>query len=237
MTEALSARDVIRPRIQAAAQTLGTDNPLRYVGAMIDRSFAGPVREYATNALTPGALPCEPSFSEQEPHILRFTIEPLGPSAAPGARRDEATRENRKWVGQVFGRDALRWFDQRSEEWRGVGAQSRLSYGAWFGTAYDRDGLHSSKVYYELQPGQLDALPLSLRGLVRAAMESMPRLVPIFTTISCGRADGSQQVSFLHRGPLRLADMGPLLGRLGLSHQLASFMQIVGLTLGGRFDL
>ena len=48
--------------------------------------------------LTPGAVPFEPSFSEAEPNILRFTIEPLGPEASPVSRRDEATREMRRLI-------------------------------------------------------------------------------------------------------------------------------------------
>ncbi|HJQ33700.1 MAG TPA: hypothetical protein VJ866_16070 [Pyrinomonadaceae bacterium] len=235
--EAVEARDVVKPRIQQAAQALNTADPVHYVGPLIDRWLPGPMEHYAANTLTPGAVPCEPSFSEMEPQVLRFTIEPLGPHASPVARRDEVTRANRGYVQQFFGRDALRWFDRRSEEWRGMNAHSRLNYGAWFGTAYDHDGLSAAKVYYELVPEQLDALPGLLRSLVHAAVEVMPTLVPIFTSIRCGRTDGSQRVTFLHRGPLRVNALGPLMGRMGLGHQLPGFMQVVGLSLGGRFDL
>lgn len=237
MYEAMEARDVVKPRIRQAAQMLDTADPMHYVGRLIDRWLPGPVAQYGANTLTPGAVPCEPSFSESEPRVLRFTIEPLGPSASPVSRRDEVTRVNREYVQQIFGRDALRWFDQRSEEWRGAGSHSRLHYGAWFGTAYDRDGLSASKVYYELTGDDLEALPGLLRALVKTAVEVMPTLVPIFTSISCGRSDGSQRVMFLHRGPLRLNALSPLLGRLGLGHQLPGFMQVAGLSLGGRFDL
>jgi hypothetical protein len=41
----------------------------------------------------------------------------------------------------------------------------------------------------------------------------------------------------LYDGPLRLTDLRPLLERLGLGHQLPGLMQIVGLALGGRFEL
>lgn len=237
MPEAILARDVIKPRIQAAAQKLQTANPLEYVGGLIDRTFNDRPVSYATNALMPGAVPCEPSFSESEPNLLRFTIEPLGPQASPTARRDEATREMRRLVGPVFGKDALRWFDQVSEEWRGMGSSVRMDYGAWFGSAYDGDGLTSSKVYYELGPNQMEALPAMLKMLTQSALEMIPSLVPLFTTIRCGRASGSQRVTFYHRGPLRLASLAPLLERLGLSHQLPGFMQVIGLALGGRFDL
>ncbi len=84
--------------------------------------------------------------------MLRFTIEPLGPDASPVARRDEATREMRRLVAPLFGRDALRWFDARSEEWRGFGGMGWMNFGAWFGSAFDEDGLYAAKIYYELLP-------------------------------------------------------------------------------------
>jgi hypothetical protein len=230
---------VIAQRLQAAARKLRTADPLEYVRPLLDRSFPLPPgsREYAANALTPGAVPCEPSFSEREPGALRFTIMPLVSETSPVARRNEATREMRRLVGPIFGPEALRWFDQRSEEWRGMVPPSRLDYGAWFGTAYDEDGLSAAKVYYEFHPDQVRALPGRLRLLVQMAQEALPNLVPIFTSISCGRECGGQRATFLHRGPLRMGQLAPLLERLGLAHQLPSMMQIVGLVLGGRFEL
>lgn len=235
----LSAADVISQKLSHAARSLETADPNDFVGSLIRRSFPLPAgaREYAANALTPGAVPCEPSFSEDEPRILRFTMVPLEPRSSPVSRRAEATREMRRLVGPLFGNDALRWFDQRSEDWRGLYSHSHLDYGAWFGTAYEKDGLHAAKVYYEMQPGQLDPLPHHLQLLVRSAMEAMPKLVPVFTTIRCGRDAGSQRVTFLHRGPMRLAHLAPLLERFGLAHQLPSILKVAGVALGGRFEL
>jgi len=143
----------------------------------------------------------------------------------------------RRLVDDVFGSEALHWFDQSSEQWRSLFSHPHLYYGAWFGTAYDRDGLHSSKVYYELEPGDLSALSSGLGRLVQAALNALPGLIPVFTTITAYRNQGRQRVTFLHPAPLRLSELNPLLQELGLSHQLPSIMQIVGLTLGGRFTL
>jgi hypothetical protein len=192
---------------------------------------------YAHNRLTPGAVPFEPSFSEAEPNALRFTIQPLGPEASPVARRDEATREMRRLVAPMFGRDALNWFDARSEEWRGMTGLGWMSYGAWFGSAFDEDGLYAAKIYYELAPSQIDALAPGLARLTRMVMAEMPGLMPIFTSIGCKREAGSQRVTFMHRGPLALAGLGPLMNRLGIGHQLPSLMRVVGVALGGRFEL
>ncbi|HEY9229437.1 MAG TPA: hypothetical protein VIP11_22500 [Gemmatimonadaceae bacterium] len=230
--------DVIKERLVTASRTLGTANPLPAVGPIIERSFSLPSdsREYGANTLSPGAVAFEPSFSENESSALRFVMEPLA-GASPVARQQEATREMRRLVAPTFGRDALHWFDQRSEDWRGMTTHPHAAYGAWFGAAFDQHGLAGSKVYYELRPGQLDAIPRGLRNIALAATESVPGLTPLFTTIRCGRQAGSQRVTFLHRGWLRVADLAPLMTRLGMAHHLPSVMQIVGVALGGRFEL
>jgi hypothetical protein len=229
----------IAQRLQRASRALGTVDPIPAVGGLLERTFPLPEgdRRYAANALTPGAAPFEPSFSELQPGVLRFTVEPLAPDASGRDRRDEGTREMRRLVGDQYGRDALKWFDGRSEAWRGLGSNGRLTYGAFFGSAYDRDGLYSSKIYYETSPHLVDSLPRELLGLTHLALDLLPPLHPLFTTIACQRHQGGQRLTFLHRTPLKLAELRPLLAELRLEHQLPGIMQIVGLALGGRFEL
>lgn len=236
---AVAMTEHVKHAIRSAAETLAVRDPMPLVGEMLDRSFALPDNDirYARNALTPGAVPFEPSFSENEPNVLRFTIEPLGPQASPSMKRDEATREMRRLVNPMFGRDALRWFDSRSEEWRGMGGLGWMNYGAWFGSAFDEDGLYAAKVYYELLPSQIDALSPRLARVTREAMALMPSLMPIFTSIGCKRQAGSQRITFMHRGPLSVSGLAPLCNQLGIAHQLPSLMRVVGVALGGRFDL
>jgi hypothetical protein len=68
-------------------------------------------------------------------------------------------------------------------------------------------------------------------------MACVPNLVPIFTSVACGRAQGNQRVYFFHTGELRLLDLEPLMNQLGIGHQLSSMLTAVGLILGGRFVL
>ncbi len=229
----------VQNSLALASRALGVSDPVDYVGPMLQRTFARPDDDpsYAYNALTPGAVPYEPSFSETEPRKLRFTISPLEPEASPVSRRDEATREMRRLVSPIFGNEALRWFDERSEAWRGLSGMSWMNYGAWFGSAFDEDGLYSVKIYYELNPSQIDALSPSLSRLTRRVMELNPRLVPIFTSIGCKRDLGAQRVTFMHRGALVLSDLGPMLNELGIGHRLPGLMRVVGVALGGRFEL
>ena len=58
-----------------------------------------------------------------------------------------------------------------------------MSYGAWFGSAFDEDGLYATKIYYELTPPQIDALAPDLARLTRTVMAEIPGLMPIFTSI------------------------------------------------------
>jgi len=237
MATALSSR--VANLLSHAARRLGTADPTPTVKGLLDRTFNLPEGDprYADNALTPGAAPLEPSYSELQPGTLRFNLQPLGPGASGVDRRDEATREMRRLVSAFFGREALHWFDERSEPWRGFGSGSNLHYGAFFGTGYDRDGLCSSKVYYETGPGQIEALPMGLFGVASTALAVLPGLVPLFTTIGAQRGTGGQRLTFAHPRPLRIADLQPLLDALGLGQRMPGILQILGLALGGRFDL
>jgi hypothetical protein len=237
--EDMRMASAVKDRVQHAASQLGVASPLPWVGDLIERSFSLPYgdKTYGRNALTPGAVPFEPSFSEREPDALRFTISPLGPGSSPTARRDESTREMRRLTFGRFGRDAVRWLDERSEDWRGMTGGSQLTYGGWFGSAYDQDGLAATKVYYELSPGQIGALPLPLRRVVEVASMLIPRLRPVFMSLACRPGEGAQRITFEHRGPLRLRDLEPLMAAIGLQHALPGLMQVVGVALGGRFTL
>ena len=226
-------------RLSVAARSLGTADPGPSVRGLLDRTFSLPEgdRRYGMNALMPMAAPFEPSFSEQQPGVLRFTIEPLPPDASSVDRRDEATREMRRLIGEWMGRDALRWFDERSEPFRGFSANGGMNYGAFFGSSHDPQGLLASKVYYELQPGQMDAMPRDLIGLSNLVTAYLPSLVPLFTTLAAQRNAGGQRLTYVHAGALKLTDLGPVLDALGLGGRLPAIMQTIGLVLGGRFDL
>lgn len=233
------ASQLCRRRLALASRRLGTRDPVELVGPLLDRSFELPIGDarYGNNHLLPGSLPFEQSFSEVASGALRFDMEPLGPDATPWSRIQEATRETRSIVSGAFGRDAVRWFDKRSEPWRGRSSTGRGRFGAWFGAAFDEAGVQEVKTYYELEPDSLDELPPNLRHAARVAMSALPGLVPVFSSVACGRTQGSQRVYFYHEGDLPLLDLEPLMQRLGIGHQLPSVLTAVGLILGGRFVL
>src|SRR4051812_4831039 len=235
----IRAAEVARRRLLIASRRLGTPDPGEIIGGLLDRSLDLPLGDprYGQNELTPGYTPIEHSFSETAADALRLDLEPLGPGASPHARQQEAGREMRRVVAANFGSAALRWFDQRSEAWRGTALHGGARFGAWYGLGVDPSGVQESKVYYELRPGELDGLPHNLQHVARVAMATLPGLVPIFTSIACGRKRGAQRLYFFHRGDLRLLDLEPLLNALGVGHQLPGLLAAVGVVLGGRVIL
>lgn len=235
----IRAADVAKRRLLIAARRLGTPDPGEIIGGLLDRALDLPLGDprYGQNQLTPGHTPIEHSFTETAADALRLDLEPLGPGASAHARQQEAGREMRRVVAANFGSAALRWFDQRSEPWRGAGLHGDARFGAWFGLGVDPSGVQESKVYYELRPGEVDGLPHNLQHVARVAMATLPGLVPIFTSIACGRQRGAQRLYFFHRGDLRLLDLEPLMHRLGVGTQLPALLASAGVVLGGRFVL
>lgn len=229
----------VERRLKTAARSLGTADPYAPSRDLFMRTFQYPADAYRNNALMPMAAPFEPSFSESQPGKLRFTIQPLPPDAGSLDRRDESTREMRRLIGDFMGGDALHWFDGASEPFRGFAHDGKLDYGAFFGSSYDRDGLYASKVFYELPGGHgtIDNLPFGLQRIVQTALQMVPGLHPLFTTLAAQRDMGGQRLTFASTQPLRLADLQPVMDALGLGHRLPGIMQLVGLVLGGRFDL
>ncbi|WP_175763633.1 hypothetical protein [Burkholderia ambifaria] len=232
----------VERRLKSAARSLGTADPFAPSRDLFLRTFGDGADDlrFRDNALMPMAVPFEPSFSESQPGKLRFTIEPLPPEASAIDRRDESTREMRKLIRDFIGREALHWFDQASEPFRGFARPGgNLDYGAFFGSSYDRDGLYASKVYYELpgDAGTIENLPRDLAGVVQAALRMVPGLKPLFTTMAAQRDLGGQRLTFACTQALRLADLQPVMDTLGIGHRLPGIMQLVGLVLGGRFDL
>lgn len=229
----------LKSRLMTAARSLRTANPMSYVNGIIEDSFAYPVgdRRYAQNHMVPGAAPFLPKFQSEQQRALSFALEPLGPDASATDRRDSTTREMRRLVGDNFGQAALKWYDGASESERSLGRGAAMNYGAFFGSSFDADGLQTATVTYEGGANTPNSVNPALARLVMAAMAAMPGMRPVFTTLVAGRDYGSQWVSFLLTNGFRLTEMQPMLDELGLGQRLAGILQVVGVALGGRFDI
>lgn len=229
----------VKSRLHSAANKLRTADPNRFVGHMLEDSFRLPSGDptYGNNPVEPGAAPLRSRFLARRPRSLSFEMEPLGTQASAGDRRDFTTREMRKLLNDNFGSSALRWYDGASEAFRAPSRSADLSYGAIFGSSFDADGMQSATVSYESGDNAIGHVNPALARLVGAAMAALPGMRPVFTTLVAGRDHGSQWMTFLLTNNLRVAELEPMMAELGLGGRLAPIMQVVGVALGGRFDL
>ena len=229
-TAAAKARELL----YNAAKSLGSANPLEDVGDVLDQSLAFPLGEsYHRDR----GGPLAPSFSETAPENLSFVIGADGRHVTPADRIESATQAMENIVSHRFGREARRWLDDKVDGMRNGGYQSGASYGAQFGSSFDRRGITESFVQYEWGPMLMDSLPAPLFRIARIALETLPGLRPSLSTVRCGRSSGSQQVTFEIERAMPLANLQPLMERLGLGERHGSLMSAAAFILGARFTL
>lgn len=229
----------VKSRLMTAATRLRTADPNRFVGSMLEDSFRYPHGDplYGNNPVEPGAAPLRSQFATKHPRSLSFELEPLGPRASGSDRRDFTTRAMRKLVNDNFGSAALKWYDGASEGFRSHGRSHALNYGAIFGSSFDGGGLESATVSYESGDSAIGQVNPHLARLIGNAMAALPGMRPVFTTLVAGRDHGAQWMTFLLTNDLRLSELEPMMQELDLGGRLAPIMQVIGVALGGRFDL
>jgi hypothetical protein len=218
--------------LERSSRRLGVSSPLADVGGYIDESLGYPFGERSAFG-----EPLSPNFGETTPETLSFVVDGAGPRTTPSDRVETATRTIAQVVGKNFGRDAARWLDGRVEATKGSGYGRSASYGASFGGTFDRNGVSETFVQYEWGPMLMDSLPAPLYRLARVAIESLPGLRPSLTTVRCGRASGSQQITFDMERAVPLSGLAPMMEKLGLGNRHAGLMSALGFILGARFTL
>jgi len=221
---------VAKSLLRNAAARLGVSNPLDDVSDIIDSSLAFPLGAQRVD-------PLSPQFTETTPDHLAFVMAADAPGISPADRIESATHAMSSLVGRNFGSEASRWLDAKTEPLRNYGYTRQSGFGARFGSSFDRNGVTECHTQYEWGPQLIDTLPASLYRLVRSAVDNLPSLRPVMSTIRCGRNSGSQQVSFDFDRPLPLAGLQPLMEQLGLGHRHGGLMSAVAFVLGARFTL
>lgn len=213
--------------LSAAAQRLGTADPVEQLAPFIDESLQLPAGASAYSR--PHAF--ETRFSERAPRSLQLGMTVGDPHAPGQAHADGATRAMRYVVHQNFGRDALQWLDGRTEA---------LSYGsddAWVDSGFDRGGVREAAVTYAWGPHTTESLARPIHEAVEQAMAAMPSLRPALNTVHCGRSYGSQAITFRVDGSLQLSSLRPLMDAFGLGAQHTRLLNAVAFVLGARFTL
>jgi hypothetical protein len=231
----MPANDTLAQRarrlLAQAAGRLGTADPLDDVGAAIDESLDVPYGEPLADT------PLSTHYSEQTPEQLNFVMRAAGRGVSGADRIRSASQAMTRVVERQFGRGARHWLDNQLETVRSLDNGRSCSWGAAFGSAFDRAGLAESYVHCEWGPAMMDALPAPLHRIASLALQSMPALRPVILSVRCGRSAGAQQLSFESERPLALAALQPLMDQLGLGHRHAGLMSAVAFILGARFVL
>src|SRR5688572_12888067 len=108
------ASRLLHDRLREIARCLGTADPTGDLAEAIDSGFERPLDDetYGDNALQPGALPFEWSFSEAACGALRVDFEPCGPGTAAIDRQAAAGRLVRNIIRHGGGVGELADFDR-----------------------------------------------------------------------------------------------------------------------------
>ncbi len=219
--------------LSQASRHLLTSNPLampelrRAIDESLDWSLDQPHRSDVFG----------PTFAENRANALGFEVEPGGCYATTADKSELATGAMRDIIGAGMGRDAARWFDARTEPFRVRHPGRGSNYGARFATAVDGGGLVEAQATYGWTKDLTGEFPRSIVEMASIAEQTLPGLVPFYTTIRCGRSAGGQQITFDLTQETSFSALKPLMDAFGLGHRHAGLMTLGAFTLGARFSL
>jgi hypothetical protein len=207
-----------------------TAHLLRTAARYLDTIDPNPVMGHAiADAISMTAsTPLAPQFAESSPGSLSLLVNPGG---ATRERVDLSTEAARGLVRRHFGAGAARWLDGRIEQAKDARSE------AFFGGAFDRDGVAEGVMGFDVAERHVDLLPRGLASLARTALSTIPNPRVLSTMVRCGRAAGTQQVTVEAGSDIALADLRTLMDEIGLGHQHPSLMSSTAFLLGARFTL
>jgi hypothetical protein len=216
-----------------AARVLGVADPARCLAGTLDRILPNGggsgdgqgVPGERANALLPGQVPLEVSFSEQASGTLRLDFQPIGCAASIDDRRSAATAAVRALVARWFDRVIATDFGVRAEALRAAATPD--GFCAFVGAAFGTDGVTEAKLYY---PSNVHC------GLSSLAAEALPGLEPLMRAVAASRRRIAERVYLVYRSPLDARDVEPLLARFGVAHRLAELCLTVR-RLAGSYEL
>jgi hypothetical protein len=230
------ASRAIVDHLRHLARCVGAADPTDDLSEAITSGFARPLDDetYGNNALQPGALPIEWSFSETRRNLLRVEFEVTGPSAFASDRQADATRLARNMITRRGGAADLPVFDRACERWR---AGPGNLCGAFLGASVGPHGLDEAKLYYQTPEWNVEAMGSRLRDLVGIARASIRGLSPLLCSISWTRNRVAERLYMVGREELRLLDLTECLEAAGLGHRAPDLMITALALAGGRFAL
>ena len=180
---------------------------------------------YRANALLPGSVPLEVSFSEATPEALRFDVEPPA-SADLGATRRRFAALMANSVGHYFGASLAADFAARAEAAAG---RADDQFALFVGCVCDHAGLTELKAYYPLRRS-----PVPLAAAARATLPGLRDLMHAVSVRASGVAD---RVYLVSTRQLDTLELEPLLCRFGLAHRLPELVMTIMRLTGNSFVL
>ena len=230
------ASDAAKSLLSNASNHLLTPNPLDLpaVGSALDTSLDWWLDQPPAAAQRRDAF--GPTYSESNASALAFKLDPTD-QFAPQDQAQIATHAARAVIGADLGSEALHWFDARSEPFRATRLPGQSNYGANFATAVDRHGVMEAAATFGWSYDMTNEFPQSIGQMAQIALAALPGLAPFYTTISCGRRAGGQQITFEITQDTSFAALEPLMKAFGLEHRHAGLMTVGAFALGARYHL
>ncbi|MEM6896871.1 MAG: hypothetical protein AAF576_05795 [Pseudomonadota bacterium] len=230
------ASDAAKSLLSSASHHLLTPNPLDLpaVGSALDASL-----DWSLDA--PPAMPARreafgPTYSESNGSALAFKLDPAN-QFSPADQAQIATQAARSVIGADLGAQALHWFDGRSEPFRATHLPGNSAFGSNFATAVDRHGVMEAAATFGWSYDMTNQFPETIAQMAQMARAALPGLEPFYTTISCGRRAGGQQITFEIAKDTTFAALEPLMKAFGLGHRHAGLMTVGAFALGARYHL
>jgi hypothetical protein len=220
--------------LSRVAARLGVAEPAAALGPEVARGLPAGADGWDApppNALLPGAVPLEVSFSEAAPAALRFDFEPLGWRPVDGDVRGVATRAVRRAAAERWGPTVGDAFAARAHA---AAAVAQGGFGAFAGAVVDRDGLREAKVYY---PAAGAPVPGPTAPLVAAARSELHGLEGLMHAVAARDAGVAERAYLVCRSQLDLLALEPLLARLGLAHRAPELIVVLARVTGGASAL
>jgi hypothetical protein len=232
------ASRLLLDRLRRLAAPLGAADPAGVLTQALERSFDRPLDDesYGRNALQPGALPIEWSFSEAAPAALRVDFEPGGRDVSPADRQVEALKLARTAIGSG-GRGAHVVHFERACHCGRQHALNALRFGAFIGLAIGPAGLSDAKIYYEAGAWNPEAMRPSLRDAIALACAAIPGLTPLLYSVSWTPRGVAERAYMVCRDDVWLLDIGDALNALGLGHRAPDLISTACTLREGAFVL
>ena len=226
-----ASADVMRGLSRVARAAAAADPS--WATPWIGRAFPVPAGDprYVPNALLPGGMGLEVSFTTDAPGSLRFDFVPGGPMASPNERVAEAASLVRAATdeldrGAIDGASSLLAHHSPRDA-------DDATFGAFAGCVFDAKGLAGAKAYLAVDDARCTPFVGDLADAVAELRADVPGVELAFVSVVVGRDGVRERVYLRCTDGLRLSWLHRAADRLGAADQYpALVVALLGLAGG-----